>query len=296
MSALDQIQARCRDLLERGVLPRSATSKVLRRLLRPLLDTRVLEEERAGSGRRIVVRDAAALRDFLAGKFPGLSSFANAPARIQAAAKLRDSKALPSDSAEVVVLRAWRDNALLRTGAPAGAAAATAQHGVFAFLLGSGAAYTLRGTWAVVENPAALLHVERLGLSLAGAIYSRGRLSRHLVGWLAAQTASDFIALHLPDYDPVGLDDWERLRRALGSRTRLHLPADLERRFARLANAALLERPHSQAMIEPLRASTDPGTRRVIALIDRYHGGLEQETLFAELEDAQTRAADTRRR
>ena len=93
-------------------------------------------------------------------------------------------------------------------------------------------------------------------------------------------TDANFALLHLPDYDPVGLSEFERLHLRLGNRVNLHLPADLEARFARYSNPELLKKRNSQAMLAKLRRSELPSTRRVVALMDRFNAGLEHEALL----------------
>jgi hypothetical protein len=64
---------------------------------------------------------------------------------------------------------------------------------------------------------------------------------------------SSFSLLHLPDYDPVGLSEFQRLHSRLGKSVVLHLPGDLETRFAKFSNRELLEKGNSQAMLAQLR-------------------------------------------
>ena len=169
---------------------------------------------------------------------------------------------------------------MLKNGKPVGAAAATAAHGVFSFLLTRDCSYKLRGPCALVENPAVFAVAEQLNLGVGMIIYGHGRISNRAVDWLTRTTDSGFSLLHLPDYDPVGLSEFQRLHSRLGERVVLHLPADLETRFARFSNRELLEKGNSQAMLAQLRHSDLPTIRRMVELIDRYNAGLEQEALL----------------
>ena len=195
-------------------------------------------------------------------------------------ARFRDSKAFASNTPEIVVVRAWREDALLLNDQPACAAAATARHGIFSFLLNHGPGYSLRSPCALVENPAVFTAFERLGLPVGLVIYGQGRASNRLLEWLSGITSPEFTLLHLPDYDPVGLSEFERLRGRLGERIRLHLPADLHQRFARHANRGLLDKPNSRAILANLRRTSSGDIRQVLALIDHHNAALEQEALF----------------
>ena len=154
---------------------------------------------------------------------------------------------------------------------------------MFSFLLTPDSPYELRGSCALVENPAVFAVAEQLNLGVGLMIYGHGRISNRVVEWLAYSNDSGFSLLHLPDYDPVGLSEFQRLHSRLGKRAVLHLPADLEERFAKFSNRKLLEKGNSQAMLAQLRHSDLPPIRRVVELIDRYNAGLEQEALLVKL-------------
>ena len=283
MTAEENIRAQFEALLEQGALPYSACSGSFLKTVRPLLDSGVVVEERSGAGRRLAVQDTVALRAFFSKRYPDAGFFEGASSRIAGVARFRDTKALALDEAKLVCARAWQTDVLLRDGQPVQAAAATAEHGVFAFLLGERSRYSLRGACALVENPAVFTCIERLKLPISLAIYGHGRASTRLVDWLAGITAPDFTLLHLPDYDPVGLSEFARIRARLGKRARLYLPADLPVRFERFSNRSLLDKTNSQAMLANLRRSSVPEIRRLLELMDRHNAGLEQEALLLEL-------------
>lgn len=276
------IRARFARLLEQGAVPLSTGSSAWLATLQPLLDAGVVAEERAGAGRRLRVRDEAALRAFLAQRYPDATTTAGASSRIRGVARFRDTKAFASDEPEIVCLRAWRAGGLTRSGESVQVAEATAKHGLFGFLLASESPYRLSGPCALVENPAVFARIEALKLPVSLAIYGQGRVSKRRLDWLASTDAPDFTLLHLPDYDPVGLSEFVRLRARLGSRVRLHVPGDLAARFERYSNRALLQRPNSQSLLAKLRSCPVPEIQPILTLMDRHNAGLEQEALFLE--------------
>jgi hypothetical protein len=269
-----------RTLLETGSVARSACSRELLAALAPLLDSQVIVEDRAGAGRRLVVRNPQALRDFIQHHFPDVTVPEGTSSRIAGVARFRDTKAVASDLPEIVTLRAWREDALRSDGKSIGVATATAAHGVFSFLLADPARFTLHGPCALVENPAVFTQFERLQLPTRLAIYGHGRASNRLLDWLAAQTAPDFQLLHLPDYDPVGLDEFIRLQERLGARVQLHLPKNLEGLFARHSNRELLQKTSTQSLLAKLRQCQSAEVRTVLKLIEKHNAGLEQEALL----------------
>lgn len=280
MTAQENILAQITRLLEEGAMPRSACSGSLLRTLRPLLHAAVVVEERSGGGRRLVVRDATALQEFSRRHFPVVAVSNALTSRIAGVARFRDSKALANDTPEIVSVRAWSPGALVKEGQPTEAVSATAQYGVFSFLLCEGKRYTLHGSCALVENPAVFTKFEGLQLPVGLVIYGQGRASKRLVEWLATMATPDFGLIHLPDYDPVGLVEFKRLQGHLGDRVHLHLPNDIDQRFARFSNRALLEKPNNRAVLANLRRTTLTEVRRVVALIDCHNAGLEQEALL----------------
>jgi hypothetical protein len=132
------------------------------------------------------------------------------------------------------------------------------------------------------EGPVMFSSFERLGLDVPLAIYGQGRLSKRLLHWLANQANAKFSVLHLPDYDPVGLHDFERIRGSLGSRVRLYLPLNLEELFAKYSKRQLLGKRKSQVLLSKVRRSDSPDVQKVIGLIDKHNAGLEQEALLIE--------------
>jgi hypothetical protein len=275
-----QAQIRLRKLMENGALPASQCGRAFLKLLAPLLDAAVLAWKRSGAGRRVAVNDAGALSDFCRQRFPEVALPGGIESRVTSVGRFRDSKAMANTGNEIISLRVWRDEALLKAGRPVGAAAATAAHGVFSFVLTPDSPYRLRGPCILVENPAMFASAERLNLVADAVIYGHGRISNRALQWLVATTDLNFSVLHLPDYDPAGLSEFQRLHSELGQRIALHLPADLELRFARFSNSKLLNRINSQAMLARLRRSELPVVRQVVELIDRHNAGLEQEALL----------------
>jgi len=111
-------------------------------------------------------------------------------------------------------------------------------------------------------------------------IYGQGRISNRLLDWLAGQKDPSFALLHLPDYDPVGLAEFERLRSRVECRVKLHVAADLAERFAKFSNPVLVAAPNSQAILAGLRSTPSAEVQQVLGLIHKHNAGLEQEALL----------------
>jgi hypothetical protein len=271
-------------LKDKGQLPKSQCGRSFMVFLRPLLAANVVVEERAGSGRRLIVRDRATLEAFIDRNFHNFVLDENLPQRIIGVQRFRDSKAFRSDNPDIVQVRAWRNNVLARNGAAVDVVGETTLHSVFSFRLSP--SYTLNGCCALVEGPVMFSCFERLGLDVPLVIYGQGRLSTRLLGWLAEQREPKFSLLHLPDYDPFGLHDFERIRGDLRVRVRLHIPVDLEELFARYSKRQLLKKRKSQMLLVKLRRSDSTEVQKVVTLIDKHNAGLEQEALLIEEKSA----------
>lgn len=267
-------------LLEIGTVARSACSREFLATLAPLLDSGVVTEAKSGAGRRLVVRNPQALHYFIQHHFPNAPVPPGTSSRVAGVSRFRDTKSVASDLPEIITVRAWQDGALRSDGKTIAAAAPTRAHGVFSFLLADPACFTLHGPCALVENPAVFTQFEHLRLSPPLALYGHGRASHRLLDWLAGQTAPDFQLLHLPDYDPVGLDEFTRLQARLGSRVQLHLPENLADLFAHHSNRELLQKPSTQSLLARLRSHADHAVRTVLKLIEQHNAGLEQEALL----------------
>lgn len=286
MSAPQQLRARLRLLIESGALPSSACGQSFLRFIEPLLAAQVITRERSGGGRKLVVQDGPALERWFHDRFP-LAEPPSGSARVSALAQFRDTKALRGDTGCTVLVRCWSESALSRHGQPVRADTATQTHGVFSFVLDPATDYHVAASCAAIENPALLFSFETLGLTqdLPLALYAGGRMSSRVLAWLASQDASDFRLVHFPDYDPVGLTEFLRVRSVLGARAALYVPNNLAAGFARLGNPDLLRKKMSQKLLQNLRASAEPEVARVVELIDRHNAGLEQEALLLLKED-----------
>jgi hypothetical protein len=265
-------------LQDRGRLPKSQCGNSFLVFLRPLLAANIVMEQRSGSGRRLIVRDRATLRAFIDKNFHNFELHDNLPQRVIGVKRFRDTKAFASDNPEIVQVRAWQGNVLRKNHKAVDAVAETNLHSVFSFQLGT--RYTLHGRCALVEGPVMFSFFERLGLEVSLVIYGQGRISKRLLEWLTKQSEPEFALLHLPDYDPVGLEEFERIRAGLGSRVRLHLPTDLDELFALYSKRQLLQKRKSQMLLAKLRRSDCSEVQKVVGLIDKHNAGLEQEALL----------------
>lgn len=281
MSATAKRQVVLQRLLTEGSLAESACSRALLRFVSSLISGSVLAWEKSGAGRRLAVRNASALANFLSQHFPNNENeVATMALRVQGAARFRDTKALRGTGEEIVCVRGCRDGSLFQQGQPVSVVEPTRNHGLLAFLLRTDSLYELHGRIATVENPTVFTSFDSLNTGLSFALYARGCFSRRVLSWLARQAATGLEIIHFGDYDPVGLKEYLKLRAACGERVSLYLPEDLPALFRKYSNPKLLQRRKSQFLLQRLRKTEDRSVRKVIRLIEETNAGLEQEALL----------------
>jgi hypothetical protein len=283
MSATAKSQIIVQRLLTEGSLAESVCSRALLRFVSPLINGGVLAWEKSGAGRRLAVRNPGPLTEFLSRKFPKAEiEVRNLPSRVQGVARFRDTKRSRGTGENVICMRGWQDGVLLQHGHDVPVVDATAQRGLLAFLLRPDSSYELRGRIATVENLTVFTHFERLGIDIPLALYTHGRLSKRILSWLQSQTAKGLKIVHVGDYDPVGLDEYRRLRNACGEGVSLHLLRNLAQLFHDYGNPSLLKRLRSQALLQRLRQVEDASLKTVLAHIDETNAGLEHEGLLID--------------
>jgi hypothetical protein len=281
MSATAKRQVVLQRLLTEGSLAESVCSRAFLRFVSSLISGSVLAWEKSGAGRRLAVRNASALANFLSQHFPNNENeVATMALRVQGAARFRDTKTLRGTGEEIVCVRGCRDGSLFQQGQPVSVVEPTRNHGLLAFLLRTDSLYELHGRIATVENSTVFTSFDSLNTGLSFALYARGCFSRRVLSWLARQAATGLEIIHFGDYDPVGLKEYLKLRAACGERVSLYLPEDLPALFRKYSNPKLLQRRKSQFLLQRLRKTEDRSVLKVIRLIEETNAGLEQETLL----------------
>ena len=271
-------------LLTGGSLPLSQLSGRTMRALQPLVDAEALVVRRRGAGMVLKVVDQSAVAALSERLFPHGDSVPSAadgtvlPPRTQAVLTLRDAKRSRSASGEPVLLRAFVPATARCREAELNITELTRLAGAACLVLDGSPQWVLAGRVALVENLEFFLNFERLGVAVDVVLYAGGRLSGRVLHWLASKQMGHCRYLHCGDYDPVGLDEFRRLREILGQRVELYLPQNIDEIFRRYGKAALLK--DSVALLAKLRSSPIAEISRIVQLMDDTGCGLEQEALL----------------
>lgn len=274
-------------------ITRSQVSASGMKTLTPLLTGGILEIARSGAGEVVLVRDDEVFRTWLRKHYPLYDGQATAPSgasRANAVALRKDSKSTGKEVAQGVLhLRALGSPDLMvrLDGREIQVRALTSRHGIAACLIGADSVMEVGHARVVlIENLECFLLAETLLTGPWLVLNSAGRIPDRLIACLGRSRLGEDRLLHCPDYDPVGLSDYLRLRAKLGDRVMLYVPEDLEMRFERFGNRKLItEKPRNRALLEQLGTVTWPCSKsqRVFNLIRKSGAGLEQESLLIQI-------------
>jgi len=280
----------------------SQLSQQMSRRLRPLFDATILDRDMSGRGEVITVRDISSFERWITREYPaagGRWQVNESHARARAIALRRSSKSgAHGVTRGILHLRAPADPrlgiAIDGNDLPVGAL--TKLHGLAAALIGDESTLRMETQMALIENLELFVQAETVLPSCPLFLHSAGAVSDRLITCVARSSFPSPL-LHLPDYDPVGLRDYLRLRQRLGDRVSLFVPTDLEARFHQFGDPGLLgKKPRNRTLLAKLARVTwpCPESARIFALVKSTGCGLEQECLL--LEPTKTEAEQRRLR
>ncbi|MCL7944770.1 hypothetical protein [Marinobacter sp. ATCH36] len=135
----------------------------------------------------------------------------------------------------------------------------------------------------LVENQGLLDDTSWVPDGLHGSVlYYQGQVSERLVEWLRGKKRSPRILI-FPDYDGVGLENYARLRKALGEDIELWLMPDWKRKLERYGNSEVWRNNLKYVANAEKNLYLDQEPEEVLKLIDtlKLSGkALEQEAVF----------------
>lgn len=267
-----------RRMMEEGSVPRSQLSARSLKDLRSLVDGGALSQARSGGGLIIEVKNPETLADFYRKRYPSDGKDVTGPPRTRAVGMRRNAKRVGRTNMEPVLVRAINQVLCSRNGTPVNLLEVTRQTGSACLILEQGRFWTMHATIAIVENLECFLHFERMGVAADLAVYAAGRLSELALQWLSSPELAACQFIHCGDYDPVGLDEFLRLKNIVGDRARLHIPSNLRDLVTTYGRPELLR--DSEAILKRLRGVSDQNVQKVVQVLDEIGCGLEQEALL----------------
>jgi hypothetical protein len=99
-----------------------------------------------------------------------------------------------------------------------------------------------------------------------------------MLQWLSRTAQPGNPVIVCPDYDPVGVSEFMRLRRQCGEAARLHVPEEIDDLFSRYGKRDLYRK--STGVLDKLRGGLPPAAKEIAHLIEETGTGLEQEALI----------------
>jgi len=267
-----------RKLQSEGRVARSLFSDRSIKALRSLFDAGVLARERSGGGMVVVLKKPEALQAFYLNRYPDAGNVLSDSPRAFAVGTFRNAKRTRRTDMEPALLRAMRPVECIREGREYDLLGTTRLAGAACLILKRGRFWSLAGRLAIVENLECFLHFEKMSIHADVVLYAAGRLSDLALQWLASESLSECGFVHCGDYDPVGLDEFLRLKRAVGERADMHIPDNLKELVTKYGRPELLA--VSTAVLKRIRATSDPSVRQVVSILDDTGCGLEQEVLL----------------
>lgn len=285
------------DLLEEGSLPWSRFGADREELRSPIA-AGILATRPRGAGEVLKVVNRDAFREWILSRFPAAFGGAGGESpRVENLAMNRDTKRgtrglghfsvlarahvvraeLPAPSRDLMhslveATQAWGGAALLVRApeAPGIAGEPRLPEGVTVM--------TLEGPENFRSTAAFLAEADVFLLCGMG-----GRMPGAFLEWLAAQPTIQIV--HFGDYDPVGLQEFQRLVDRMPGRVRLHVPDRIEDRFRRFSNRRLMEKGQNRAVLASLRRGVSVEMDQVLDLM-AIHGPMEQEAVLLWGEEA----------
>lgn len=263
-----------------GRAPRSLFSARALNHLQSLFDAGALCQARRGGGLVIEVKNPDTLAAFYRHRYPSGSEIIKGPPRAQAVGMLRSAKRVGRTDREPILVRAMGPATCHREGVQFDLHAATNATGAACLLLENGRFWEMAADVAIVENLECFLNVEAMAVPAAVALYACGRLSDLALRWIASPELAQCRFIHCGDYDPVGLDEYRRLKAVVGDRARLHIPDNLQTLIASYGRPDILR--DSEAILRRLRGTSDRDLSTVVAMLDETGCGLDQEILLIQ--------------
>ncbi len=281
MNPIDPIARVLLELIGKQYVTRSSMGARAKAALEPLFETGALEEERSGAGWRIRVVNPEAVERFADVVYPqGLDVASGELGRADAVAMLRDAKRGANRFGEPVLIRGFSDALLVSSSGGLDVQGITQLCGTASFVITDKVVWNYKGDRvALVENLEPFLRFEERFDDFDAAIYCAGRMSERFLSWLEWQA---FDVVHFGDYDPVGLQEYLRLKGRYGSQASLYVPSNIRELVQRYGKPELLR--DSSSIFSGLRSEQDEDVARVFQCLEEFGLGLEQEVLWANLE------------
>lgn len=140
--------------------------------------------------------------------------------------------------------------------------------------------WDVKGKVILIENQEPYLRSKSLFSEVSAIICYNGRINDKISEWIYESKMNVIIC---PDYDPVGLDEYWKLKCKIGDRLDIFLPKSISDDF-KYATSELLDKGKNREVLLRLAntESLDLPAQRILELIQKWNAGLMQEIYFVD--------------
>jgi hypothetical protein len=263
-------------LIEDGYIVYSQTSNNIKNEIQHLVDCDIIIYKRKGNGGRFVLNGEESLKEMLKTRYPDLFLEFSSPPRAEAARRFRNTKLAKLDTPAIINLRSFGndkwDNGIetLEVGK------LTKSFGVAGLCISENDNWTTNTPVGLIENKEPFFNCDCFwGTPLCSQfIYYKGWLNQKFIDWLQKKKRAPEIII-FPDYDPVGLSNFLKLRNSLGRSVKLAIPQNIEELIQKYGNEKILK--NNVQYISELTNSKNTQVINIVKIMQKYGRALEQE-------------------
>ena len=262
-------------------LPQSRVAKRFQPLVEKLMTCGAVAELPVSRGVKIVIRDQQAFDLVVGSMFPqGLRiDLAQIESRAEAVWAYANAKAVQRGSDQGIGVRSANPNFTISAdGQSIPIGKLTELSGGLLSQFKDPSAWKIDGRIGIIENIENFWNYERVLPEIDLAI-AASPITNKLIDWLGTSGLCRCPLVHWGDYDPVGVREYVRLRRAFPDRATTFIPQDIENWIAKFGQRERIMK--QAAYLNSLRDETDdPVVGRMVELFDKHRKGLDQELLL----------------
>jgi hypothetical protein len=231
--------------------------------------------EQLPNGRRVLIVNNALLMGEILVRFPNFGTQANPQTRHEAVLALKDAHQSNTTYPTLAVRRLCNSGTISFNGREVDVFEISKSF--LSILESELTSWLLSGKIVLIENLEPFLHAELVHTDFDFAVYYAGTISSEVLAWISTQ---DVEILMAPDYDPVGLSQFEKVRSV--ANPRLWIPSDITEKFETYHNKDALLKQNNRAIMISLyeRTDLDSCTLDIVELISKYQGCLHQEIFY----------------
>lgn len=227
------------------------------------------------NGRRVIIENKAQLMDEILARFPSFGSQDAPQTRHEAVLAVKDAHQSTTTYPSLGVRKLRNSGKILFEGNEVQVVQGSKSFS--SIIEQEFSSWSVAGKIVLIENLEPFLHAEIVHTDYDFAVYYAGTISSDTLTWLSTQ---DVEILMAPDYDPVGLSQFEKVRRV--TNTKLWVPGDIAEKFETYHNKETLLKQNNRAIMISLLELTDldSSTLDIVELISKHQGCLHQEIFY----------------